>query len=170
MHRRRDVLCWGVIRSPSPSVFERAVLIAAPVEEVFGFHLDPDNLRHLNPPGVRTLRLEVDRPVRPGSKVTVSLRLLGLLRQDWVVAIAEVEAGRRLVDVALSGPFASWRHEHRMEPVPGGTRLTDRIEFVAKGGPLWGSIGALLWRPQLAFLFWWRHRVTRGLIEAASER
>lgn len=156
--------------SPSPSVFERSVFIAAPVERVFGFHLDPDNLRHLNPPGVRTLRLDVDRPVRPGSRVVVSLRLFGILRQDWVVVIAEVAEYVRLVDVAEEGPFASWRHEHRMETVPGGTRLTDRIEFVAKGGPLWGPIGGLLWRPQLAFLFWWRHRVTRGLIEAASER
>jgi ligand-binding SRPBCC domain-containing protein len=155
-----------VAEQPSPFVFERTVVIAAPIQRVFGFHLDPDNLRHLNPPGVRTIRLDVDRPVRSGSRVVVSLQLFGILRQDWTVVIAEVVQGVRLVDVAESGPFSSWRHEHRIEVAPGGTRLTDRIEFVPKGGRILGTLGAWWWRPQLAFLFWWRHRVTRRLLES----
>ncbi len=33
-------------------------------------------------------------------------------------------------------PFASFRHEHRFEPIDDGTRMSDRIEFWTRCGPL----------------------------------
>lgn len=161
------MLTSRVSDSGSLSVYERSILLRCPVERVFAFHRDPANLHRLNPPGVRTVRVEPEGVPGPGFRVEVEVRMFGVLSQHWRVQVAEWEEGRRFVDVAESGPFAVWRHEHRMEPDPdsGGTRLTDRVEFRPHGRGSWLRLSAWLWRPQLAFLFAWRHRVTRRLLE-----
>lgn len=149
----------------SLSVYERSILLRCPVERVFAFHRDPRNLHRLNPPGVRTVRVEPEGVPGPGFRVEVEVRMFGLLSQHWRVHVEEWEEGRRFVDVADSGPFAVWRHEHRMEPEAGGTRLTDRVEFRPHGRGALLRLATGMWRPQLAFLFAWRHRVTRRLLE-----
>lgn len=51
-------------------------------------------------------------------------------------AITEWERPHRFVDEQRTGPFASFRHEHRFEPVASGTRLVDHVEFEAPFGVL----------------------------------
>lgn len=169
LRRAQGVVTSRVPCTESTAVYERSVLLRCPVERVFAFHRDPANLHRLNPPGVRTVRVEPEGAPGPGFRVAVEVRMFGVLSQQWRVRVAEWEEGHRFVDVAESGPFAVWRHEHRMEPDPesGGTRLTDRVEFRPHGQGLRLRIGTLLWRPQLAFLFAWRQRVTRRLLEGS---
>ena len=50
--------------------------------------------------------------------------------------ISAYDAPSRFVDEQVSGPFRRWWHEHRFEPVNGGTQMTDRIEFEAPAGPI----------------------------------
>lgn len=50
--------------------------------------------------------------------------------------ISEYESPRRFVDEQLSGPFRRWWHEHRFEPTPGGTLMTDVVEFDSPAGPV----------------------------------
>ncbi|WP_029291241.1 SRPBCC family protein [Cellulomonas sp. HZM] len=59
--------------------------------------------------------------------------------------IAEYERPRRFVDEQVSGPFRRWWHEHRFEPVPGGTLMTDVVEYVSPAG----SVGRLVDRAVL---------------------
>jgi ligand-binding SRPBCC domain-containing protein len=44
------------------------------------------------------------------------------------------------VDEQVSGPFRSFRHEHRFQPVVGGTLMTDDWRHVAPFGLL-GQLG-----------------------------
>ena len=162
----RSVVPWSVI--PTPTVFQRSVLLRAPLEAVYRFHLDPANLARISPPGVRLERIEVESPIRVGSQVNLVLRFPGGLRQEWRVEIAVMEPGVRLVDVALQSPFVQWRHEHRFEAVAGGTRMTDRVEYVPAGNRFMRRLAGVLWRPQLAFLFGWRHWRTRALLEGVQ--
>ena len=50
--------------------------------------------------------------------------------------ITEWERPRRFVDEQNAGPFKSFRHEHLFTPVQNGTRMIDRVEFVAPFGPI----------------------------------
>jgi ligand-binding SRPBCC domain-containing protein len=65
------------------------------------------------------------------------------------------------VDIALSSPFAIWRHSHIFSPHPKGALLTDRVEYLLKGG-LAGWI-ASRWILPLVFagMFRSRHAATR---------
>jgi ligand-binding SRPBCC domain-containing protein len=60
-------------------------------------------------------------------------------------AIVEYERPRRFVDEQVKGPFAAWRHEHRFEVDPEGTRVTDVVDYAS---PL-GAIGRLVDRVKL---------------------
>jgi ligand-binding SRPBCC domain-containing protein len=50
--------------------------------------------------------------------------------------ITEYDPPNHFVDEQVRGPFAWFRHEHRYEPISGGTRMTDHVAFQASFGPL----------------------------------
>ncbi len=149
--------------------FERSVEIAAPVEDVFAFHLDTRNAAAISPRGTRITRVTGRFPVEPGALVTMRMRQLAFpVGVDWRVRIAAVEPPRRIVDVAERSPFREWRHEHLFQPLgPGRTLMTDRVAYRLPLGPL-GRLAAPLVRRQLTHAFAERHRRTRDLLEARA--
>lgn len=48
------------------------------------------------------------------------------------------------VDAQQSGPFRQWWHEHRFEPVAGGTLMTDVVEFEAPAGAVGRLVNVLV--------------------------
>lgn len=154
----------------SPSVLERSVEIAAPVEEVFRFHLDTRNAALISPAGTRIDRVEGTFPVASGSMISMRMRQSPMpFSLTWRVRIEDVTAPERVVDVAERSPFAAWRHEHLFAPLgPDRTRMTDRVTYRLPGGPLGRLIDRLVVRRQLAAAFTERHRLTRELLEARA--
>ena len=153
----------------TPRVFEKRSRIRAPVSVLFDFHQDPANLHRINPPGVRVIQLSLPPEWKAGARLGVSVSLLGLFRQDWEVCLEEVSPPVRLVDVAVQGPYRAWRHSHQFEEIePGLSWLIDRVEYLPPGGRWVGWLDPLLFRPQLAVLFAWRHHQTRRWLERAS--
>lgn len=152
------------------SVLERSVEIAAPVEDVFDFHLDTRNAALISPPSMRVLGVEGTFPVTPGSIVMMRLRPAGSpFAMRWRVRIAEVVAPTRVVDVAERSPFAEWRHEHLFRSLgPGRCEMTDRLEYRLPFGPLGRLAERLLVRRQLEGAFAERHRLTRELLEGRA--
>ena len=58
-------------------------------------------------------------------------------------------------------PFTTWRHEHRLDSQPGGTRMTDTVDYEIPwylGGRL---IEATVFQALFAWMFAVRHRRTR---------
>ena len=70
-----------------------------------------------------------------GEFVTWRARHFGV---TWTMTstITEWDRPRRFVDEQRKGPFKSFRHEHRFEPVEHGTQLLDHVEFQAPLGVL----------------------------------
>lgn len=149
------------------SVLERSVAIAAPVEDVFAFHLDTRNAALIAPASMRVLGVEGTFPVVPGARVVMRMRpARSPFAMGWRVRIEEVEAPSRIVDVAERSPFAHWRHEHLFRPLgPGRCEMTDRLEFRLPAGPLGRLAERLVVRRQLEAAFEERHRLTRELLE-----
>jgi ligand-binding SRPBCC domain-containing protein len=138
------------------TIFERSVDIKASPQEVFEFHLRPANLARLMPPFIRSEIVAPSSPSRAGDTQTIVIRL-PFIALKWDAAITKVGEGL-LEDVQVSGPFRSWRHEHRVEDIGGGgARLTDRVEFRFLPGPL-GQLDPWLVKPLLALAFAHRHR------------
>ena len=155
---------------PSPSFLERSVEIAAPVEEVFAFHLDTRNAALISPAGTRILAVEGAFPVVAGALVTMRMRQRPMpFAMSWRVRIEEVSPPGRIVDVAERSPFAAWRHEHLFAALDDGrTRMTDRVSYRLPGGPIGALVDRVVVRRQLASAFEERHRRTRALLEARA--
>lgn len=145
-----------------PHVLERRQLVPAPRAEVFAFFADAHNLEAITPEFLR-FRVTTPGPIpmAPGTRIEYRLSLYGVGFR-WRTHIEIWEPGVRFVDVQLSGPYRSWRHTHEFEDAPGGTRVSDRVEYELPLGPLGGVAHALFVRRALARIF--DHR--RARIEA----
>jgi ligand-binding SRPBCC domain-containing protein len=140
--------------------FARAIVIDAPVHVVFGFHERDDALPLLSPrfPPVRLISRTGG--IEAGSRVELRV---GVLR--WVALHTAYEKDRLFVDEQVAGPFAQWVHRHEFEDLSGKTRLTDRVTYRMRGGPLVDAVSA--WAVTLALrqMFRHRHAVTKRYCE-----
>lgn len=150
-----------------PSVLERSVEIAAPLADVFEFHLDTRNAALISPAGTRVVDVEGTFPVEPGGLVTMRMRQRPVpLTVTWRVRIESVDPERRIVDVAERSPFAVWRHEHLFRELGDDrTLMTDRVTYRLPAGRLGRLVERLVVRRRLEDAFAERHRLTRELLE-----
>ena len=63
-----------------------------------------------------------------GEEVTWEARHFGV-KWRMTTRITESQPPGRFVDEMARGPFAMFRHEHRFEPTPSGTRMQDIVEL-----------------------------------------
>jgi ligand-binding SRPBCC domain-containing protein len=152
------------------SRFERSIDIACSVQRVFDFHLDTRNAAAIAPPGQRIVRVEGRFPVREGDEVLLVVRQRPLpFAQRWRVRIVRVEEPVLVVDELLQGPFARFRHEHRLDDLGGGrTRLTDRIEYELPFGALGRLADRLVVSRLMGRTFAARQEATRRLLETTG--
>jgi ligand-binding SRPBCC domain-containing protein len=157
-----------------------------PIELVFAFFANPENLPRLMPKWQRA-RIEeamfAPPPPRPagtpqyraiaagaGTKMTISFRPFPYspLRVPWDAEITEFVWNDHFCDTQGRGPFAFWRHCHslRVEERDGvtGTLLRDEVEYELPFGAL-GEIAHTLggaW--QIRSIFAYRQKRTAELL------
>jgi len=99
------------------------------VEEIFPFFADAGNLDALTP---ATLQFKIITPLpirmEAGALIDYRLRLRGIPLR-WRTRINTWQPPHRFVDEQLHGPYKQWLHEHRFEPLDGGTLCEDRVEY-----------------------------------------
>jgi ligand-binding SRPBCC domain-containing protein len=139
--------------TPGTRRFEREQFIPLDIETVFAFFSDAHNLEVITPPWMR-FRVTTPKPVgmQVGTLIDYTLRVRGVPVR-WRSEITVWEPPRRFVDVQTRGPYRTWVHTHTFEPVEGGTRVRDQVEYAANGGPL---IDRLIVRPDLEKIFAYR--------------
>jgi len=82
--------------------------------------------------------------------------------------IVEVERPRCFVDSMQQGPFASWSHVHRFEPLPTGTLIHDSVAYVAPLGILGRVFDAVVLQRYLTGLLASRNQRLRQLVEGRA--
>jgi ligand-binding SRPBCC domain-containing protein len=148
-----------------PERFVRALDVAAPVERLWAFHERPDALTLLSPPGERIEVIVPPRSLEVGTRVEVRA-WLGPIPTRIVAEHVAYERGKMFADRMVKGPFRSWLHRHRFEPLAGGgSRLVDDIEYELPLGWVGQVLGAGIARRRLERMFEHRHRVTREMVE-----
>jgi ligand-binding SRPBCC domain-containing protein len=150
--------------------FRAQMIVAAPLERVWAFHSELGNLVRLFPRNFRPHVLKVHEHFEKGSEFVLRVGL-GYWLVYWHGRIVEVDRPRRFVDEQVSGPFATWRHEHRLEPLPDGrTRVTETIDYQLSRGPLGALMNLLVVRWQLKGLFRFRRLAMKRLLEDRHPR
>lgn len=153
------------------SVFESEFIVDAPLDAVWAFHEDPEALPKVMTGPVRMRVHGVERPIKPGSLIRMSMHV-GPIALPWHVRVFKRVEGRMFTDVqdGAVGPFKRWVHTHAFEAVDAArTRIKDRIEYEPPLGVL-GRIGdALFGRIAMQLMFIGRRDATRRLLETASK-
>ncbi len=142
--------------------FRHAFVVNAPLAAVADFHRDTCVLKLLAPTFVQLHRFE---PLREGALADFTL-WIGPLPIRWQALHSNVDPLRGFTDTQTRGPFKSWRHTHRFEPVDANTtRVVDQIEYEHRPGVAGWFSRLLFSPPALALSFWYRGVVTRRALE-----
>jgi len=110
-------------------------------EEAWDFLGTISNLERMTPKHMRfKLLSDPLKKIEMGSVLAYSIRPLPFLKMIWVSEISAYEPLKRFCDTQLSGPYASWIHEHRIEGEDNGPcTLIDEVFFELPFGVL-GSL------------------------------
>ena len=147
--------------------FEVETHVAAPAERVFDLARDVDfHARSLAHTGERVVYRSGSGLLRLGDEVEFEGRHFGV-RQRLRARIDRFDRPRSFRDVAIRSAFRVFEHEHRFEPVPGGTRMTDRVRFAAPFGPAGWIAERVVLRPYLRRLVAARGREIKREAEGA---
>lgn len=144
----------------APLVYEKKTEIPCSAERLFRWHEEPAAFRRLLPPGEPVTILHHDGHVRDGARAVL---IVGPrpFRLRWELEHRDYVPDRQFCDVQLRGPFASYRHEHRIIPVDANRSvLHDHVTFTMPLGRLGQWLGRLIILPKFERLFTFRHRIT----------
>lgn len=140
--------------------FERTSIIPATMEQMIAFHAHPKALQWLTPPPIFAQMHRDDRRSMTEGELEFTL-WFGPIPFRWVARHEPGPTPTSFADRMVSGPLASWYHQHIFSEAPEGVRLTDRIELEHKPG-LPGFFTRLMFDGlPLRILFFYRHLRTR---------
>ncbi len=135
----------------------------APLEAVWAFHDDIGALFKLTPPQFNARLIGPPEPMRQGTIFRIVTTRFGVSMQMNAEIVA-YEPPRLFRDrqVRGNGPFRSWEHTHRFDPLSESrTRLTDHVVYELPFGPLGRLADLLFVRRELDRMFAYRHKVTQ---------
>lgn len=140
-----------------------------PIEKVFEFFSDPENLPRIMPAASATRLVSLNRVAPPatssskaaaiGSTIVTSFRVVPFLpfRATWIARITEFEKNHHFADVQDKGPFKSWHHRHELIPQirdgVTGTLVRDVIDYEVGFGWLGALANSLFVRRQMESTF-----------------
>ncbi len=150
--------------------FQRRTRIEASAADAFAWHARPGALERLTPPWDRVVVEERSGGIEDGARVALRVRA-GPIPVRWVAVHEATVPGREFSDRQVEGPFRSWCHRHRFEPLgPSSCQLEDDIEYALPLGRLGRIMGDAGVQKKLARMFTYRHAVVKDDIETHAGR
>jgi ligand-binding SRPBCC domain-containing protein len=155
-----------------------------PLERVFGFFSNPENLPRIMPASSGTKLVVLNRMPAPpappgvtgdkaagtGSTIVTSFQVFPFLplRAKWVARITDFDWNHYFADVQEQGPFKSWHHRHEFRAETRGeihgTIVRDVIDYEVGFGFLGAIANALFVRRQMERTFAERQKTLARLL------
>ncbi|GAC1658437.1 MAG: hypothetical protein NVS9B15_20170 [Acidobacteriaceae bacterium] len=161
--------------------FETEFWAPYPIEQVFGFFANPENLPRIMPTWQKAriesgkLTTPLDMPHVPhavagdASELLITFRPLPFvpLRSSWRALITEFVYLSHFCDAQISGPFKSWHHCHRVRSELrdgiNGTVVRDEVEYELPLAPI-SDFACPIANLNIAGLFRYREKETLRLL------
>ncbi|MBL7686244.1 MAG: SRPBCC family protein [Deltaproteobacteria bacterium] len=115
---------------------EKSIWVPRPLEEVFDFFSNAQNLEKLTPSWVN-FKILTPLPIemKKGALIDYQIKMYGI-PMNWRTEITEWNPNQSFVDEQRRGPYRLWRHRHTFEENKGGTLLGDEVDYAPIGGEL----------------------------------
>jgi ligand-binding SRPBCC domain-containing protein len=161
--RLRFIFIQGeILNESSVYTFEKSVLISAPIDKLFAFHADTNNLPLISPKNIKTKILQISEiPLQKGSTIKLEIKK-GIVKLNWDIVIKDFDPSFIISDLQTKGLFKYWLHKHIFSVEGDYVKMTDRVEFIPPFGFL-GRLAAPLIFMQLKAMFKYRHEKTKLL-------
>lgn len=133
--------------------FNQESQVARPLEEVFAFFADAQNLQAITPPWLN-FGILTPQPIRMqvGTRIDYRLRIRGIPLR-WQTEITAWNPPFGFVDEQKRGPYRLWVHRHTFKPHGGETLMRDEVTYAVLGGWL---VDRLLVRADVQRIFDYR--------------
>jgi ligand-binding SRPBCC domain-containing protein len=149
-------------------VLERETTVPVPLLQAFAFFEDPGNLARITPPW---MRFQITSPgkveMRRGAEIVYRIRVAGIPLK-WKTVITEYDPPRSFVDEQAAGPYRLWRHRHGFRAAPGGTAVSDRVEYALPFGWIGRAAHAVYVQRQLRRIFDYRTQALARIFSATA--
>lgn len=147
----------------TPFLLRTEQFVPQPLERVFEFFSQAENLQQLTPSWLHFRILSVDpAPIRKGTWIRYRLRWR-VFPIHWTTEIIEWEPPNRFVDLQLRGPYKLWHHEHCFLAEGNGTRIIDEVRYLLP----FGTVGRIAHRLRISndvqTIFAFRKQAVRNL-------
>ncbi|MDI9355647.1 MAG: SRPBCC family protein [Chitinophagaceae bacterium] len=128
------------------------------IQKVWGFISSPYNLKEITPKhmGFVVTSNSGNEKMYPGMIITYTVSPLLGIKLSWMTEITQVKENEYFIDEQRIGPYSLWHHEHKIEPIDGGTLMTDIITYQPPLGFLGAVANSLFIKKQLGEIFDYR--------------
>jgi ligand-binding SRPBCC domain-containing protein len=138
--------------------FESEIKINAPLEDVFNFFSQAENLEKITPPWLK-FKILTPTPINMGVGTLIDYRLsLYKIPLKWQTKISHWEPPHRFIDEQLRGPYKLWIHEHSFSEVADGCLIRDKVQYQLKGGMISPLLNQLFVRADIERIFSYRKK------------
>lgn len=150
-------------------IFRREQWIARPIDEVFAFFADAQNLEKITPPwlGFKILSMSTNS-ISAGTVIRYRLRLHGI-PLHWRTDIREWSPPHCFVDEQTKGPYQRWRHTHRFEVCGNRTKMIDEVQYSLPFGVFGRIVHAVKVRRDVSRIFDYRRLQIDALFGQSGE-
>jgi uncharacterized protein (TIGR01777 family) len=150
--------------SQSTFVFYAEQFIPHPIEKVFAFFSDAQNLGKITPSFLNfKIEKTTSEKIEKNTQISYSLQVHGV-PIHWLTDITEWQPPYSFVDNQLKGPYSLWYHHHRFDEVEGGTLMMDWIRYRLPLGKVGQWVGLAKIKSDVSEIFQYRRKVISGLI------
>lgn len=148
--------------------YEKSVLINCPVEKVFEFHTDTNNLKKITPENIEVNILKIELPLQLNSEILLKIKQFGFISTEWNIRLTDFKPFSIITDTQIKGPFKNWIHSHCFEERDGKTLMTDRINYELPFGSIGRIADKLFAAKMIDKQFEFRHKKTKNILENPS--
>ena len=100
------------------------------MDTAWAFLSDPKNLKTITPDYMGfDIISGADRKMFSGQIIQYILTPILGIPFRWVTEITHVVQGRYFVDEQRFGPYTFWHHKHFIEPIEGGVKMIDVVDY-----------------------------------------
>jgi ligand-binding SRPBCC domain-containing protein len=133
--------------------FKQETHIPHPLETVFHFFSNAENLNRLTPPHL-DFEILTPLPIQMAEGTLIDYQLkIYKIPIKWKTKIIAWEPPYRFIDAQLKGPYRKWIHEHKFEATDDRTKMTDTVEYAIPGGIFSPAINNLFVRRDIQKIF-----------------
>jgi len=142
---------------------KREQLIRSPVEDIFSFFENPENLSRITPSNLG-FKIITPRPIdmKAGTLIDYTIIIYGI-RAHWRTLITDYDPPRGFTDEQLKGPYSFWHHRHEFISTADGTIIRDTVTYALPFGILGRLAHVLYVKRQLQNIFDFRTSAIKNI-------